>query len=111
MGQAERAVHMSGALSAGPSLLETECASRLDATLHPGLRHLLRWLADCRPRLAPLASCADELYLLLSTLLHYHYLHEKGQWHHNNPLVSLDNNALCRWFFRRVLLWIEKGAP
>lgn len=78
MGQAERAVYISGALIDAPSLLEVECAGRLDATLHPGLRHLLQWLSDLDPRLVPLATCADEVFLLLSTLLHYHYLRQKG---------------------------------
>lgn len=76
---AEGATHMSEILATGPSLLETECADQLDGGLHPGLRHLLLYLAECKPSLRWLRSCCDELHLLLSTLLHYHYLHKYGE--------------------------------
>lgn len=107
---AERAVHLSGALTSGPSLLETECAGRLDAALHPGLRHLLSWLAEIRPNLQPIAECADELYLLLSTLLHTHYLNETdgsfGESFYGLCRKRCDNKAFGSNDKLMSLLWL-----
>lgn len=113
---AERAVHLSGALTQKvdlPSspLLETVCATRLDSSLHHALRQIVDWLATIKPNpFASVAELIDEVYLIMSSLLHYHYIENGGgsfgERFYGLTRNKLDGSLMNEGDRMRSLLWL-----